>query len=76
MRIAELARLRQFEEENKKLKLLVADLTRDKYMLQELLRKILKPARKRAPADFLRGSFQRDGAVGCCTCSGHLLLWF
>jgi putative transposase len=39
MGIAELARLRQLEDENKKLKSLVADLTLDKHMLQEVLRK-------------------------------------
>ena len=37
--VSELARLRQLEEENKKLKSLVADLTLDKHMLQEVLRK-------------------------------------
>ncbi len=35
----ELRRLRQVEEENRKLKQLVADLTLDKHMLQEALRK-------------------------------------
>lgn len=39
MGIAELARLRQLEEENRKLKSLVADLSLDKHMLQEVLRK-------------------------------------
>ncbi len=39
MGVAELARLRQLEDENKKLKALVADLTLDKRMLQEVLRK-------------------------------------
>ena len=39
MGIAELRRLRQVEEENRKLKQLVADLTLDKHMLQEALRK-------------------------------------
>ena len=39
MGVAELARLRQLEDENKKLKSLVADLTLDKHMLQEMLRK-------------------------------------
>ncbi len=39
MGIAELARLRQLEDENSKLKSLVADLTLDKHMLQEVLRK-------------------------------------
>ncbi len=39
MGVAELARLRQLEEENRKLKSLVADLSLDKHMLQEVLRK-------------------------------------
>ena len=39
MGVAELARLRQLEDENKKLKSLVADSTLDKHMLQEVLRK-------------------------------------
>ncbi len=39
MGVAELRRLRQLEEENRKLKQLVADLTLDKHMLQEVLRK-------------------------------------
>ncbi len=38
MGIAELRRLRQLEEENRKLKQLVADLTRDKHMVQEVIR--------------------------------------
>ncbi len=39
MGVVELRRLRQVEEENRKLKQLVADLTLDKHMLQEALRK-------------------------------------
>ena len=41
MGIADLRRLRQLEEGNRKLKQLVADLTLDKHMLQEVLRKKL-----------------------------------
>ncbi len=37
--IAELRRLKQLEEENLKLKTIVADLTLDKQMLQDVLRK-------------------------------------
>jgi putative transposase len=37
--IAELRRVRQLEEENRRLKTLVADLTLDKHMLQEVLAK-------------------------------------
>jgi putative transposase len=39
MGVAELRRLRQLEEENRKLKKLVADLALDKYILQEVLQK-------------------------------------
>ena len=39
MGIAELRRLRQLEDENKKLKRLVADLSLDKAMLQDVLSK-------------------------------------
>ncbi len=39
--IAELRRLRQLEEENSKLKQLVADLSLDKTMLQEVIAKKL-----------------------------------
>ncbi len=41
MGVAELHRLRQLEEENRKLKQLVADLSLDKHMLQEVIRKKL-----------------------------------
>jgi putative transposase len=39
--VAELRRLRQVEEENRRLKQLVADLTLDKHMLQEVIQKKL-----------------------------------
>jgi putative transposase len=39
MGVAELRRLRQLEEENRKLKKLVADLSLDKHILQEVLKK-------------------------------------
>lgn len=41
MGIAELRRLKQLEDENRKLKSLVADLTLDKHMLQEVISKKL-----------------------------------
>lgn len=41
MGVAKLRRLRQLEDENRQLKQLVADLTLDKHMLQEVLRKKL-----------------------------------
>jgi len=39
MGVAEVRRLKQLEEENRKLKQLVADLSLDKQMLQDVLRK-------------------------------------
>jgi len=39
MGVAEVRRLKQLEEENRKLKQIVADLTLDKQMLQDVLRK-------------------------------------
>ncbi|PWB66141.1 MAG: hypothetical protein C3F14_04595 [Deltaproteobacteria bacterium] len=39
MGVAELRRLRQLEEENRKLKRIVADLTLDKHILQDVLSK-------------------------------------
>lgn len=41
MGVSELRRLKQIEEENRKLKQLVADLSLDKHMLQEIVRKKL-----------------------------------
>lgn len=41
MGVAEFRRLRQLEDENRRLKSLVADLTLDKHMLQEVIRKKL-----------------------------------
>lgn len=46
--VSELRRLRQLEEENRKLKKLVADLSLDKAMLQDvLLKKALKPTQRK-----------------------------
>jgi putative transposase len=39
MGVAELRRLRQLEDENRKLKQLVADLSLDQHMLQDVLKK-------------------------------------
>ena len=39
MGIVEMRRVKQLEDENRRLKGLVADLTLDKHMLQEVLRK-------------------------------------
>jgi putative transposase len=58
------------EEENRKLKQMVADLSLDKHMLQEVLsKKVLRPAGRRAlvryPEDSFRVSERRACAVVC-----------
>jgi putative transposase len=56
--ISELRRLRQFEEENQQLKKLVADLSLDKHMLQEVIKKALKPSFKKRLALWLQDQFR------------------
>ena len=58
MGVAEVRRLRVLEEENRKLKQLVADLSLDKQMLQDVLReKALKPAQLRPRAEYLQAAY-------------------
>jgi hypothetical protein len=45
MGVTEIRRLKQLEDENAKLKRVVADLTLDKAMLQDVLRKMYGPPR-------------------------------
>ncbi|WP_281082673.1 transposase, partial [Klebsiella quasivariicola] len=47
MGVTKLRRLRQLEEENQRLKRLVADLSLGKVMLRKLSKKVLRPAQKR-----------------------------
>ncbi|SEO57661.1 Transposase [Aquisalimonas asiatica] len=49
----EVRRLKHFKGETRRLKGVVADLTLDKEMRQEVLRKTLKPARRRALAGWM-----------------------
>jgi putative transposase len=44
--VGDLERLKQLEEENRKLKLLVVDLSLDKQMLQDVLKKTLEQVKK------------------------------
>ncbi|MCR4378313.1 MAG: IS3 family transposase [Rhodospirillales bacterium] len=56
---SEMKRLRQLEEENCKLKRIVADLSLDKAMLQDVIKaKALRPARRRELVDDLRAVWQ------------------
>jgi transposase-like protein len=64
--VTELRRLRQLEEENRKLKQIVADLSLDKQMLQDVLqKKALKPAGRRRLVDWLQSSYQISTRRAC-----------
>ncbi|BEN66695.1 hypothetical protein SMKC072_45170 [Serratia marcescens] len=64
--LTELRRLRQLEDENQRLKKLVADLSLDKEMLQEVLKKkVLRPAQKRQAVHFLREAYRISVRRGC-----------
>jgi putative transposase len=56
--VSELRRLRQLEEENSRLKRLVADLSLDKHMRPEALRKNSRPARRRELTQWFQATFQ------------------
>ena len=60
----ELRRLRQLEEENSRLKQIVADLTLDKQMLQDVLKKSFKSQTAKAAGRKITGGLSRVGATG------------
>ncbi|WP_108178603.1 IS3 family transposase [Phreatobacter oligotrophus] len=65
---SEMRRLRQLEEENAKLKRIVADLSLDKAMLQDVLgKKALRPARKRELVDKVRSDWKVSARRACAT---------
>lgn len=55
--VAEMRRVRQLEDDNKRLKALVADLTLDNHMRAEALRALLRPTQRRDLADWLMQTF-------------------
>jgi len=61
---AELRRLRQLEEENSRLKQIVADLTLDKQMLQDVLKKSFKKWTKEKAGEQSVGGLSRIGTAG------------
>jgi hypothetical protein len=61
----EVRELRQLREENRKLKGIVADLTLDKHILQEVSQKVLKPAKQRELVREIREAFQLNELRAC-----------
>ena len=68
---AELRRLRQLEEENAQLKRLVADLTLDKQMLQDVLKKSSEGTAAPATRGHAAGGVSRLGATRLRDCILH-----
>lgn len=60
MGVSELRRLRQLKEENRKLKQLVADLSLDKVMLQDVLKKSFKVNAAQSDRSPLEESIPRE----------------
>jgi putative transposase len=62
----EVRELRQLREENRKLKGIVADLTLDKHILQEVLsKKALKPAKRRELVREIRQAYELNELRAC-----------
>ena len=64
MGVAEVRRLKVLEEENRKLKQLVADLSLDKQMLQDVLRKSPKACSAERPCQVSAGGLRFERAPG------------
>src|SRR3954449_12266330 len=64
---SEMKRLRQLKDENAKLKRIVADLSLDKAMLQDVLSKALRPGRKRELVDKVRSVWKVSTRRACST---------
>ena len=75
--VSKLRRFRQLEEENSRLKRLVADLSLDKHMLSEALRKkSLRPARRRELAGWLQDTFQVSCLRACRLAQFSRAAWY
>ncbi len=69
--VSEIRRLRQLGEENRRLTSLVADLSLDKAMLQDVLRKNMKPVRRRAVVQYVQTAWEVAERRAC----GALGFW-
>jgi putative transposase len=65
MGVAEVRRLKQREEENARLKRLVADLSLDKEILQDVLRKSLIPGQRRELVGCARPAYRVTARRAC-----------
>jgi putative transposase len=75
MKPSEARELRQLREENTKLKRLMADLSLDKAMLQDVLQKILKPAPKRHVVKYMMDRYSVGAKRACQWVRLHRSAW-
>jgi putative transposase len=74
---SELRRLRQLEEENSKLKQIVADLSLDKQMLQDVLKKkTLRPVQLKGLAESLIADYRVSIHRACSVTMLHRSMWY
>lgn len=76
MGVSELRRLRQLEEENRKLKQLVADLSLDKVILQDASKKALRPAQRKALIGYLMSQYGVSVKRACHVCMQSRSTWY
>lgn len=82
MGVAELRKLRQLEEENAQLKKLVADLSLDKQMLQDVIKKcgrraVVKPPYKNEMANWLVSNYRVSIQRACrCVKLGRAIYYY
>jgi putative transposase len=66
--VHEIRRLRLLEEENRRLKQLVAELSLDKVMLQDVLQKIVRSERRRELVRYLEWTYRSASAEDTRRC--------
>ena len=73
---SEVRRLRQLKEENLRLKKLVADLTLDKSILQEVIKKDIKPSWRREIAQWIRFTYGKSIESVCLLARLSQTAWY
>ncbi len=75
--VSELRKLRQLEEENGQLKMLAADLSLDKQILQHLIKKVVKPAYKKEMACWMVSNYRVSAQRACrCVCLSRSIYYY
>ena len=73
--VTELRRLCQLEDENRKLKQLLADLSLDKVMLQDVLKKALRPTQRKELVGHLIERYRLSIKSDCLVCQQSRAGW-